>query len=83
MNARHLNKMESAETVVLVGTPTLRTSHTNNTRREMKKELLNVLFYTLAGLIFLSVFLTVAILFLPYYLIKGLVDFYQQQKGET
>ena len=49
----------------------------------MKKELLNVLFYTLAGLIFLSVFLTVAILFLPYYLIKGLVDFYQQQKGET
>ena len=83
MNARHLNKMESAETVVPVGTPTLRTSHTNNTRRLMKKELLNVLFYTLAGLIFLSVFLTVAILFLPYYLIKGLVDFYQQQKGET
>ena len=83
MNARHLNKMESAETVVPVGILRLRMFHTKNTRRLMKKELLNVLFYTLAGLIFLSVFLTVAILFLPYYLIKGLVDFYQQQKGET
>ena len=83
MNARHLNKKESAENVALVGILRLRMFHTKNTRRLMKKELLNVLFYTLAGLIFLSVFLTVAILFLPYYLIKGLVDFYQQQKGET
>jgi len=46
----------------------------------LKEELLNVLFYTLAGLIFLSVFLTVMILFLPYYLGKFIIEFFKNKK---
>tara|TARA_R110000823_G_scaffold74177_1_gene170232 strand:+ start:279 stop:467 length:189 start_codon:yes stop_codon:yes gene_type:complete len=54
--------------------------HTKNTRREMKEELLNVLFYTLAGMIFLSVLITVLILFLPYYLCKFIIEFFKNKK---
>jgi len=46
----------------------------------MKEELLDILFYTLAGLIFLSVFLTVMILFLPYYLGKFIIEFFKNKK---
>ena len=46
----------------------------------MKEELLDILFYTLAGLIFLSVLLTVMILFLPYYLGKFIIEFFKNKK---
>jgi len=46
----------------------------------MKEDLLDILFYTLAGLIFLSVFLTVMILFLPYYLGKFIIEFFKNKK---
>ena len=36
MNAQHQNKMENAETVVLVGIPMLRTFHTKNTKRDQR-----------------------------------------------
>ena len=72
--------MESAETVALVGIPMLRTSHIRNIRREMKEELLDILFYTLAGLIFLSILVTVLILFLPYYLGKEFIQFFKNKK---
>jgi len=46
----------------------------------MKEELLDILFYTLAGLIFLSVLVTVLILFLPYYLGKEFIQFFKNKK---
>jgi len=46
----------------------------------MKEELLDILFYTLAGLIFLSILVTVLILFLPYYLGKEFIQFFKNKK---
>tara|TARA_R110002167_G_scaffold191735_3_gene394116 strand:+ start:2396 stop:2554 length:159 start_codon:yes stop_codon:yes gene_type:complete len=46
----------------------------------MIKELLSIFLYTLSGLVFLSVLLTVLILFLPYYLGKFVIEFFKNRK---
>jgi predicted PurR-regulated permease PerM len=46
----------------------------------MYKEILNVFIYTVVGLLFLSIFLTMMIAFLPYYLGKYLVEFFENKK---
>jgi len=46
----------------------------------MAQKLLDIFLYTLAGLTFLSIFLTVMILFLPYYLGKFIIEFFKNKK---
>jgi|TARA_R100001530_G_scaffold115522_1_gene82468 hypothetical protein len=47
------------------------------------KQLLSIFKYTLAGLVFMAVLVTVLILFFPYYLGKETIEFFNNKNGET